>query len=152
MNDRNSSKSTKMQTCFMPKMGFQRKSSFYTLCLVGECNFISSFCLSSFATIAPSAFIYFWVFWSSFVTIFGGLLVIEKKKSPGRSLALKVVKMTWSLTSSTYSNSLLKCATYYCRDSTSACWMLRRWPVGFFCLCPQWNDEQNPCLIVQKLQ
>ena len=151
MNDRNSSKSTKMQTCLMLKMGFQRKSSFYTPCLVGECNFISSFRLSSFATIAPFAFIYFWAFWSSFATIFGGLLVIEKKKSPSRSLALKVVKMTWSSTSSTCSNSLLKRATYCRRDSPSAYWMLRRWPVGFFYLCPQWNDEQNPCWIVQKL-
>ena len=68
--------------------------------------------------------------------VFGGLLVIEKKKSLGSNLAWKDVKMTWTLALSTYSSSLLNWVTYYLSDSPSTCWMLRRWPVGFLCLCP----------------
>ena len=62
--------------------------------------------------------------------------MIEKTKSPGSNPAWKVVKVTWSLTSSTYSNSLLNRVMYYLSDSPSTCWMLKRWPVGFLCLFP----------------
>ena len=70
-----------------------------------------------FSITASSAFIYFWALWSNSATIFGGLLVIEKKKSPGSSPAWKVIKMTWSSASSTCSNSLLKRVTYCLSDS-----------------------------------
>ena len=43
---------------------------------------------------ASSAFIYFLALWSSSTTIFGGLLAIEKKKSPGSNTAWKFVRMT----------------------------------------------------------
>ena len=89
----------------------------------------------SFASTASSAYMYFSALWSNSVIVFGGLLVIEKKKSPGNNPAWKVVKMTWSSASSTCSSSLLKWVTYCLSDSPS-CWMLRRWPVGFFMSLP----------------
>ena len=52
--------------------------------------------------------------------------------------------MTWSSTSSTYSNSLLNRVTYYLSDSPSTCWMLRRWPIGFLCLCPSMKWQTKP--------
>ena len=48
----------------------------------------------SFVSIASSIFMYFWALWSNSTTVFGGLLVIEKKKSPGSNPPWKVVKMT----------------------------------------------------------
>ena len=44
--------------------------------------------------------------------------------------------MTWSSASSTCSSSLLKRVTYCLNDSPFAWWMLRRFPIGFLCLCP----------------
>ena len=134
----------------MLKMGFQRKSPFYTPCPMGECNFINSFHLSSFATIALSTFIYFRAFWSSSATVFGGLLVIEKKKSPSNNLAWKVVRMTWSLAFFTCSSSLLNWVTCYLSDTPSTCWMLRRWPVGFLRLCPPMKWWTKPLLSCSK--
>ena len=74
----------------------------------------------SFASTASSAFMYFWAFRSNSATVFGGLLVIEKKKSPSSNPAWKVVRMTWSSTTSTYSSSLLDRVTYCFSDSPSA--------------------------------
>ena len=110
-------------------------------------KFLSSLFL---ATVAPSAFIYFWAFWSSSVTIFGILFVIEKKKSPGNNLAWKVVRMTWSSTSSNYNSSLLNRVRYCLSDSPSICWMLRRWPIGFLCLCPLMKWQTKPLLSCSK--
>ena len=90
----------------------------------------------SFTSTASFAFVYFWTFQSNFTTVFGGLLVNEKKKSPGSNLAWKVVRMTWSSVSSTYSSFFMNRVTYCLSDSPSAYWMLRRWPVGFLCLYP----------------
>ena len=75
----------------------------------------------SFVSTASSAFMYFWALQSNFATIFGGLLVIEKKKSPGSNPAWKVVKITWSSTSSTCSSSLLNWVMYCLSDSPSVC-------------------------------
>ena len=74
----------------------------------------------------------------------------RKKKSPGSNPTWKVVRMTWSLVSSTYSSSLLNQVTYYLSDSPSACWMLRRWQVGFFHLCPLMKWRTKPLLSCSK--
>ena len=84
------------------------------------------------------------------MTVFGGILVIEKKKSLGNNPAWKVVRMTWSSASSTYSSSLLSQVTYCLSDSPSACWMLRRWPVSFFYLCPPMKWWTKPLLSCSK--
>ncbi|XP_050244292.1 uncharacterized protein LOC126692642 [Quercus robur] len=47
------------------------------------------FAFISFTSTASSAFMYFWALRSNFAIVFGGLLVIEKKKSPGSNLAWK---------------------------------------------------------------
>ena len=106
----------------------------------------------SFASTASSAFIYFWAFRCNSATVFGGLLVIEKKKSPGSNPAWKVVKMTWSSISSTYSSSLLNQVMYCLSDFPFTCWVLKRWAIGFLCLYPPMKWQQNPCLVVQNLQ
>ena len=90
----------------------------------------------SFTSIASFAFVYFWTFQSNFTTVFGGLLVNEKKKSLGSNPAWKVVRMTWSSVSSTYSSFFMNRVTYCLSDSPSAYWMLKRWLVGFLCLYP----------------
>ena len=100
----------------------------------------------SFASTASFAFMYFWAFRSNSATFFGGLLVIEKKKSLGSNPAWKVVRMTWSLASFTCNSSLLNRVTYYLSDSPFACWMLRRRPVGFLCLCPPMKWWTKPLL------
>ena len=82
--------------------------------------------------------------------LFGGLLVIENKKSSGKNPAWKVVRMTWSSTSSTCNSSLLNRVTYCFSDSPSACWMLRRWPVGFLCLWPPMKWQTKPLLSCSK--
>ena len=61
----------------------------------------------SFASTTSFTFMYFWAFQSNSVIVFGGLLVIEKKKSLGSSPAWKVVRITWSSASSTCSSSFL---------------------------------------------
>ena len=104
----------------------------------------------SFASTASSTSMYFWALRSNSVTIFDGLLVIENKKSPGSNPAWKVVRITWSLALSTCSNSLLNRVTYCLSDSLSACWMLRKWSVGFFCLCPPIKWWTNPLLSYSK--
>ena len=104
----------------------------------------------SFVSTASSTFMYFWVLQSNSTTVFGGLLVIEKKKSPSSNLAWKVVKITWSSASSTYSSSLLNRVSYYLSDSPSTYWMLRRWPVGFLCLCPPMKWRTKPLLSCSK--
>lgn len=83
------------------------------------------------------------------MTIFDGLLVIEKKKSPSSNPAWKVVKITWSLASSTYNSFLLNQVTYCLSDSPSTCWMLGR-PVGFLCLCPLMKWWTKPLLSCSK--
>ena len=93
---------------------------------------------------------YFWALRSDYATVFGGLLVIKKKKSPGNNPTWKVVKMTWSSASSTCSNSLLNRVTYYLSDSPSTCWMLRRWLVSFLCLCPPIKWRTKPLLNCSK--
>ena len=113
--------------------GFLSRSSFFFLvvCLTFHVSFFLSWLLLvpsslflfpfiSFASIASSVFIYFWAFRSNSATVFGGLLVIEKKKSPGNNPAWKVVRMTWSSTSSTCNSSLLNRVTYCFSDSPSA--------------------------------
>ena len=93
---------------------------------------------------------YFWALQSNSATVFGGLLVIEKKKSLGSNPAWKVVRMTWSSASSTCSSSLLNWVTYCLSDSHFACWMLRRWPIGFLCLCPSMKWQTKPLLSCSK--
>ena len=39
---------------------------------------------------------------------------------------------------------------YYFSDSPSTCWMLRRWPVGFLCLCPPMKWRTKPLLGCSK--
>ena len=58
--------------------------------------------------------------------------------------------MTWSSASSTYSNCLLNWVTYCLSDSPSACWMLRRWLVGFLCLYPPMKWRTKPLLSCSK--
>ena len=58
--------------------------------------------------------------------------------------------MTWSSASSTCSSFLLNRVTYCLSDSTSACWMLRRWPIGFLCLCPPMKWRTKPLLSCSK--
>ena len=145
------------------KFGFLSESSFFFLvvCQTLRVSFFLSWLLLipsflflfpfiSFASAASSAFMYFWAFRSNSVTIFGGLLVIEKKKSPCSNLTWKVIKMTWSSASSTYSSSLLNQVMYYLSHSSSACWMLRRWPIGFLCLCLPKKWRTKPLLSCLK--
>ena len=88
---------------------------------------LSLFLFPSFlASTTSSALMYFWAFWSNSATVFGGLLVIEKKKSPSSNPAWKVVSLTWSSISSTCCSSLLNRVTYCLNDSPSVYWMLRR--------------------------
>ena len=144
-------------------LGFLSRSSFFfpmvcpTLCvsffllrllLVPLSLFLFPFI--SFTSTASSVFMYFWALWSNSATIFGRLLVIEKKKSPSSNPAWKVVKMTWSLASSTCSSSLLNRVIYCLSDSLSAYWMLRRWPVGFLCLFPPIKWWTKPLLSCSK--
>ena len=98
------------------------------------------------AIIASYAFIYFWALWSNSVTIFGGLLVIEKKKSPGSNPAWKVFRITWFSASSTCSSFLFKHVTYYLSNSPSAWRMLRRCPVSFVCRCSPMKWRTKPLL------
>ena len=58
--------------------------------------------------------------------------------------------MTWSSTSSTCSSSLLNQITYCFSDSPSTCWMLRKWPVGFLCVCPLMRWWTKPLLSCSK--
>ena len=76
--------------------------------------------------------------------------MIEKKKSPGNNSAWKVVRMTWSSALSTCSSSLLNRVTYCLSDSPSTYWMLRRWPVGFLCLCSPMKWWTKPLLSCSK--
>ena len=124
--------------------------SFFLLWLLLVPSSLFLFPFISFASTASFAFMYFWAFRRNSVTIFGGLLVIEKKKSPCSNLTWKVVKMTWSSASSPCSSSLLNWVTYYLSDSPSACWMFRRWPVGFLCLCPPMKWRTKPLLSCSK--
>ena len=100
----------------------------------------------SFTSTASSAFMYFWAFQGNFVTVFGGLLVIKKKKSLGNNPAWKVVRITWSSALSTYNSFLLNRVTYCFSDSPSTCWMLRRWPISFLCLFPPMKWRTKPLL------
>ena len=58
--------------------------------------------------------------------------------------------MTWSSASSTYSSSLFNRVMYYLNDSPFACWMLRRWPIGFLCLYPPMKWRTKPLLSCSK--
>ena len=98
------------------------------------------------AITVSSAIIYFWALWSNSATIFSELLLIEKKKSPGRNPTWKVVRITWSSASSTYNNFLLNYITYYLSDSPFAWRMLRRCPIGFLCHCPPMKWQTKPLL------
>ena len=104
----------------------------------------------SFMSTASSAFMYFWAFQGNFMTVFGGLLVIKKKKSLGNNPAWKVVRITWSSALSTYSSFLLNRVTYCFSDSPSTCWMLRRWPISFLCLFPPMKWRTKPLLSCSK--
>ena len=103
-----------------------------------------------FTSTVSSAFMCFWAFRSNSETIFGRLLVIEKKKSPSNNLAWKVVRMTWSSTSSTSSSSLLNRVMYCLNDSPFAYWKLRRWLGGFLRLCPPMKWQTKPLLSCSK--
>ena len=104
----------------------------------------------SFVSTSSSAFMYFWDLRSNIAIVFGGLLVIEKKKSPSINPAWKVVKMTWSSASFTCSSSLLNWVMFCLSDSPSTYWMLRRWPVSFLCLCPPMKWWTKPLLSCSK--
>ena len=92
------------------------------------------------------AFIYLWALWSNSATVFGELLVMEKKKSPGSNPTWKVIRITWSSASSTCSNSLLKRVMYCLSDSPSTWCMLRRCLVGFLCRSPPMKWQTKPLL------
>lgn len=94
-------------------------------------------------THASFAFMYLYVLWSSYVTILGKVLFMEKKKYLGSSPAWKVVNITWSFVSSTCNTSLLKRSTYCLNDSSSACRMFNRWPMGFLWRYPpmKWQTK-----------
>ena len=132
---------------FFPVIYLTLRVSFFLsrLLLVSSSLFLFTFI--SFASTESFAFKYFWAFWSNFVTVFGGLFMIEKKKSSSSNPAWKAVRMTWSSASSTCSSSLLNQVTYCLSDSPSACWMLRKWPVVFLCICPpiKWRTKPLPC-------
>ena len=64
--------------------------------------------------------------------------------------AWKVVRITWSLALSTYSSSLLNWVMYCFSDSPFTCWMLKRWLVGFLCLCPLMKCWTKPLLSYSK--
>ena len=104
---------------FFPAVYPTLRVSFFLSWLPLVPSSIFLFLFISFASTAFSAFLYFWTFWSNSATVFGGLLVIEKKKSLSINPAWKVVRMTWSSASSTYSSSLLNRVTYYFSDSPS---------------------------------
>ena len=128
--------------CLIPRVSFFLSG----LWLVPLSLFLLAITLLAITLLAitvSSTFIYLWALWSNFATIFGEILVIEKKKSLGSNPAYKVVRITWSSASSTYSNSLLKHVTYCLSDSPSTWHMLRRCPVGFLCHCPpmKWQTK-----------
>ena len=135
---------------FFPMVCLPLRVSFFLSRLLFVPSSLFLFPFISFVSIASSTFMYFWALRSNSDTVFGGLLVIEKKKSPSSNLAWKVVKMTWSSVSFTYSNSLLNRVMYCLSDSPSACWMLRRWLVGFLCLCPPIKWRKKPFLSCSK--
>ena len=58
--------------------------------------------------------------------------------------------MTWFSSSSSCSSSLLNRVTYCLSDSPSTCWTLRRWLVGFLCLCPLMKWRTKPLLSCSK--
>ena len=58
--------------------------------------------------------------------------------------------MTWSFALSTCNNSLLKWVTYCLNDSPFAWRMLRRWQVGFLCLCSPMKWRTKPLLSYSK--
>ena len=77
-------------------LGFLSKSSFFfpVVCLTLHVSFFLSRLLLVPSSLFHFPFISFVSIASSTFMSFGGLLVIEKKKSPGNNPAWKVVKMT----------------------------------------------------------